>query len=83
VTNQIHFYTMVTSIIASSVFTDYTEKELIRRIVSFGNLIDGGRPPKAIVETIEKYRELSAKHTTHPGRREDRQAAFLTAIAAL
>jgi hypothetical protein len=80
---RIHFYTMITSIIAEGLLSVYSEKDLIRKLSVFGELIDRGRPPWSVSQQMNEYRELSAKHTTHPGRRQDRQGRFLAVIAAI
>lgn len=83
-TNQIHFYSMITAIIADDLMGQYSEHDLVRKLEDVGKIIDGDtRAPKKLAETIRKYQELSAKHTTHPGRRTDRQGYFVAAIHAL
>jgi len=83
-TNQIHFYTMVTSIIADDLLGQFDEDDLIENLAEFGKFVDGeAKPPRALSRTFSEYQELSAKHTTHPGRRGDRQEAFRTIIEAL
>lgn len=83
VTNQIHFYTMVTAVLANSLMDVYDEKALINKLVEFGKIVDGATPPSVLKDVIKEYRELSAKHTTHPGRRADRQDKFLRSIEEL
>lgn len=84
VTNQIHFYTMITSLISDSLLDDYEPNELIRKLVRFGKIIDETeKPPEEVADTMRVYRSLSAKHTTHSGRREERQKEFTEAIKLL
>jgi hypothetical protein len=83
-TNQIHFYTMITSIISGDLLKSMSETELIRKLMLFGEILDEKRPvPNSIKKTMREYRELSEKQTTHVGRRESRQNDFLLAIDAL
>jgi hypothetical protein len=82
--NQIHFYTMVTSIIAGNLLTTVPEDQLIAKLARFGQIIDGKEPaPRGLRKVIERYKELSEKQTTHVSRREERQEKFLDAIDEL
>jgi hypothetical protein len=82
--NQIHFYTMITSIMSDRLLEKYSETDLTAKLISFGRIIDEKeKPPKTAAKLVNSYLGLSAKHTTHPGRREDRQAQFLSVINAL
>lgn len=83
-TNQIHFYTMITSVIAGDLTHRYAEFDLVDRLAKFGQIIDRqvGTPSK-LVRTVREYRDLSEKQTTHVSRRQDRQARFLEAIQEL
>jgi hypothetical protein len=83
-TNQIHFYTMMTGIIAGGLSAKYGEDDLIRRLAIFGQILDEKQPvPKQLKGIFRHYRELSEKQTTHVSRREDRQEKFLEALDAL
>lgn len=83
-TNQIHFYTMITSIVAGDLLHKYSEDDLIRRLSKFGQIIDKKTSvPGKLVRTVKLYRELSEKQTTHVSRRMERQGRFLEAIQAL
>jgi len=83
-TNQIHFYTMVTSIIAGNLLEQHTQSELTRKLATFGQIIDEKIvTPKKLEETVAVYRDLSARQTTHVSRREMRQVQFIKAIEAL
>jgi hypothetical protein len=83
-TNQIHFYTMVTAIIADDLLAKYTPVDLTRRLATFGQILDDKAPtPRPLIDTLSTYRELSTKQTTHVNRREMRQVQFLEAIDVL
>ena len=84
-TNQIHFYTMVTSLIAKDMLSTLPEDELIRKLAAFGQVLDKKtpHPPKALIPIMKAYRELSEKQTTHTGRRVERQEKFEEAINLL
>jgi len=83
-TNQIHFYTMATSIIAGKLLDEFTEADLIKRLTAFGKIIDEESPvPVSLRQAVLKYLELSQKQTTHVSRRTERQEKFLEAIRGL
>ncbi len=84
-TNQIHFYTMVTSIIARDLLSTLPQEELIRKLAAFGQILDKkiAAPTKELGVIMRSYRELSEKQTTHVGRRAERQNKFMEAIDAL
>jgi uncharacterized protein DUF262 len=83
-TNQIHFYTMVTSIIAENLTARYSENELTRKLAAFGQILDEKHPtPRSLQRFMRDYRELSARQSTHVGRRAARQEMFLKIIDAL
>jgi hypothetical protein len=82
--NQIHFYTMITAIIAKDLLGDFTEAELIRKLAALGQIVDDkANAPAELKTTIKRYRELSEKQTTHVNRRQARQGEFIKAIKAL
>lgn len=87
VTNQIHFYTMITAIISKDLSSALGEGELIRKLTAFGRVLDGkANAPQVsapIATTIENYKELSEKQSTHVGRRGQREQKFIEAINAL
>ena len=84
-TNQIHFYTMTTSIISKNLLTTVPEDELIRKLAAFGQVLDEKipAPTKEIKGIMRNYRELSEKQTTHVGRRAERENKFIEAIEGL
>ena len=83
-TNQIHFYTMITSIIAEDLLATIPEEDLIAKLAAFGQILDKKVVvPKALTKTLVSYRELSEKQTTHVARRVERQHKFADAINAL
>jgi len=82
--NQIHFYTMITALMASDLMARLSEADLIAKLSTFGAIIDGKESPiRTLTVIVKKYQDLAAKHTTHPGRRADRQAMFLDAVKAI
>ena len=85
-TDQTHFYTMVTSIVAGDLMHKYAITELIRKLLMFAAVLEGREnldsDHQASVSR-ERYGQLSSKQTTHVGRRDDRQTAFLAALEAL
>jgi hypothetical protein len=82
-TNQIHFYTMVTSIIACDLLGQHSESDLTRKLAAFGQILDGRVAPRTLEETVSAYRDLSTRQTTDVRRREMRQEQFIKAIEAL
>src|SRR5438445_6955284 len=83
-TNQIHFYTMITTIMAEDLMTKFSEGDLISKLARFGQILDKKESvPKKLTKTMAAYRELSEKQTTHVARRLERQHKFSDAIDAL
>lgn len=83
-TDQTYFYTMITTIIDADLLEKYMPDNLKKKLSSFANIIDGKtKTPASLLGTIKKFKELSTKQTTHPGRRTDRQTQFLKAIGEL
>jgi hypothetical protein len=83
-TNQIHFYSMITAIIGDGLLDKYAERDLITKLAKFGALIDGEKKASGkLRKIINEYQEFAAKHTTHPGRRADRQARVAQALELL
>ena len=86
-----HFYTMVTSILASNMLTPKdgvvpSPKELQRKLLAFATLLpdDADVPEDAyLAEKIQEYKEAAARQTTNPGQREIRQERFLDIIGRL
>jgi len=83
-TDQPHFYTMVTSVLSLNLRQLYGDAELKRKLIAFAALMSGdSKPPREISKSFREYMALSAKQTTHPGRRASRQAEFARIIEAL
>ena len=83
-TDQPHFYTMVTSISALGLIAKYGRQDLKRRLIELAAVVDGKKAaPTGKKEALGKYLSLSSKQTTHPGRREERQALFAELLEAL
>ncbi len=84
VRNQIHFYTMTTAIMSADLIGQVAQRTLITKLAAFGQIIDGSiEAPSNVKRDVKAYQDLAAKHTTHPGRRTDREKAFLKLIKAL
>jgi Protein of unknown function DUF262 len=87
-TNQIHFYTMFTSIVAGNLIASFGDEELIRKLNVFGYILDEDheKSPEisdATTKAMNRYRDLSEKQSTHIGRREDRDKKFIEILAEL
>jgi len=86
-----HFYTMVTSLIASGKLAptdgappDYAE--LRRKLSAFAKLLlDDAEPPadEDLARQLLEYKKAAARQTTNPGQRDIRQQAFLAIIEKL
>jgi len=83
-TDQTHFYTMVTALIASDLM-DLPQASLTKRLIAFGRVVDGGPLPnsKSLQRIFEQYLEISSKQTTDVSRRVERQRLFIQAIREL
>ena len=82
-TDQPQFYTLITALLSTDLMTRFTAAELARRLVESRRMIDGNAPvPAGLKEAIIEYQELSAKQTTHPARRENRQNRLIEIIGA-
>lgn len=82
--NQIHFYSMITAIIGGDLLAKYPESDLIDKLAKFASALDGGTKPVGKLKTVMKeYESLTAKHTTHPGKRLERQNKFVDALDLL
>jgi hypothetical protein len=85
-TNQIHFYTMVTSIMAGNLLSTFSPAVLMKKLSDFAAILDGtlkAPKDKKIALSIKNYEELSEKQTTHVGRRDERQTLFIDVIGGL
>ena len=86
-----HFYTMVTSLIASGKLVPKDgvapdTAELQRKLLAFSKfLVDNAAAPENayIAERLQKYKEAAARQTTNPGQRATRQTTFLEIIDKL
>ncbi len=85
-TDQTHFYSMVTSIIAGNLLSKYSPEVLMGKLVAFSKILEEkvtipDDDPLAIHFRV--YRSTAAKQTTDVSRRETRQKEFLAAVEAL
>lgn len=83
-TDQTHFYTLVTSIHAHNMIERYGAKPLKSKLILLARIIDKKAPaPVGKGESLKKYLELFSKQTTHPSRRKDRQDIFAELVEAV
>jgi hypothetical protein len=83
-----HFYTMVTSLMASGKLLPKAGispdlKELRRKLLAFASFLpDGAELPedKYLLEKVQEYKRAAARQTTNPGQRDIRQTRFLEII---
>ena len=86
-----HFYTMITSLIASGKLMPQDgkppdEKELQRKLVAFAKLLPDNAPApeeKYLAEQLGEFKKAAARQTTNPGQRDIRQKAFLEILDRL
>jgi len=84
--DQTHFYTMITSLIAEGLLDDYSATVLTKKLFAFARIIDNQAPmptDKRVKRIIEDYLEESSQQTTHVSRRVARQKLFVQAIESL
>jgi Protein of unknown function DUF262 len=84
-TDQTHFYTMITALIAGNLLDQYDERALTRKLVRFARVVDGAAAmpkDKHLASVIADYLEVSSKQTTDVSRRQARQDLFIEAIGA-
>ena len=84
--NQVHFYTVITSLIESDLLSAFDESTLIKKLELFGKIIDKAEPiprERPLSSPIRKYIEQSQTQTTHVGRRAERQQRFIEALRGL
>lgn len=87
-TNQTHFYTMVTVLLGDALLTDSSdkgaEKTLARRLVAFGDILDGRKEaPESVRSAVKSYQTVSSDRTTDSERRKQRHAKFIKIVKAL
>jgi hypothetical protein len=77
-TDQTHFYTMVTALLASDLLNLV---DLKRRLLTFSKLLAApGHKVPTDDERVARYLELSSKQTTDADKRRDRQQLFVDLI---
>jgi hypothetical protein len=83
-TDQPRFYTMITTLLGTDVFSRFSKPELKAKLSAFAKIIDGKmKPPAPLVDTIKEYEAVSVRQTTHPGSREKRQQMLLRALESV
>jgi hypothetical protein len=82
-TDQTHFYTMTTAIIADGLIEEYGAEDLIQRLLKFGTRMEEKPTKDSIGKKISIYLDISRKQTTHLGRREDRQEKFVELLGLM
>ncbi len=86
-TDGTHFYTMVTTLIKNDALREMHERQLAKRFAKFSKILNNNtlvksQPPK-IRKRLNKYLDLSSKHTTDISRRSDREELFAEIIEGL
>jgi hypothetical protein len=83
-----HFYTMVTSLLASDLLDadgappDYPTVR--KKLIAFAKLlVEPTSIPANIVEDLQEYKRAAARQTTHPGQRRTRHNKFLAIMDKL
>ena len=85
-TDQTHFYSMATAMIADDMLSKYDEPSLMRKLERFAGVLEEKErlPDKhPAAEPIKRYRETATRQTTDISRREERQKQFTSAIHSL
>lgn len=83
-TDQTHFYTMTTALLASDLLDRVPADELADLLTEFGLALDGEvAKNKKFSQELRVYKDLSAKQTSDPSRRRERQSTFIRAIDLL
>jgi hypothetical protein len=84
-TDQTHFYTMITSLIAGERVTRSSPQDLTGKLVALGHIIDKkrDRPARLSEDSLKECLALSKDRTTDSPRRDERQRLFLEAVDAL
>jgi hypothetical protein len=84
-TDQTHFYTMVTSLLRTTLVEDNAAQDLARALINFNLAISGSPTLKTatFLKTIKNYRDISERQTSDSSRRAIRQADFIKAVGWL
>jgi Protein of unknown function DUF262 len=83
-TDQPHFYTLATSIHALGLVEKYGLPKLKQKVTAFAKIVEGKRkPPQGTSKAYREYIDMASQKTTHPGRRDARQAAFAKILEAI
>ena len=85
-TDQTHFYSMVTTLIATKALEIYGPDVLKKKLETFGELLDGKLvldDEHAGEKAFQQYRNLSTRQTTDVSKRADRQKHFAAVLEAL
>jgi uncharacterized protein DUF262 len=87
-TDQVHFYTMITSLLTSDLLLPQgrvvPDKNALReKLRTFAKIIRRGQGPKKLLEPVRQYRRASSRQTTTTAQRQMRQERFIEIINAL
>jgi hypothetical protein len=83
-TDQTHFYTMVTTIIAKHMLDEYEASDLSFALCEFNTLLDKSFTKlSGLSKIVKDYKAQSAKQTSDSARRDDRQRYLTQAIQML
>jgi uncharacterized protein with ParB-like and HNH nuclease domain len=80
--DQPSFYTLVTTLLSTTILDDYSAPQLKKRLENAAKFIEGDKVTKypKVKKMLSSYEEAATKQTTHPGRRETRQEVLLHLI---
>jgi len=84
-TDQTHFYTLITSLIATDIMKRF-ESDLPARLLTLGRIIKSGHAAsksREFSKTFKRYMDLSSDRTTDTPRREERQDKFIELVSWL
>ena len=85
-TDQPQFYTLVTSLLNTDILKRFDKNVLADRVAQLADIVDADRhvaSPPTLRKDIREYRDLAARQTTHPARREKREEILTRSIEAL
>lgn len=83
-TDQIHFYTMATTLVEEKLIETYDNDTLASKLAALASIIEGKKsPPKEQKNVYKDYMGLASKQTTNPGNRSARQEKFAALVHAL
>lgn len=86
-TDGTHFYTMITTLIKNNALRGMPEKQLTTNLAKFSTILNNNKliksQPKKMRERLNKYLDLSSKHTTDISRRTAREELFAEIVKGI